>query len=117
MSAAKLGSDSKPSTIVEENSKPSTTSEENSNAVITEAISSKQPSNVSDTASASSDGKMSALLPASNVPVCDGTYRVTVRWKFSMEVNRISRQVSEMKNAIYQMLNELFKDDDGFLYK
>ena len=116
VSAAKLGSNSKPSTIAEENSNQSTIAEVTSEVSSTAATSNNHQSNVSDTVSASSDGKMSALLPSSNVPVCDGTYRVTVRWKFSMDVNRISRQASEMKDAIYNMLNELFSDDDGYLY-
>ena len=107
MSAAKVGTNSKPSTIVEENSKESSSA----------TTSNKDDSKVCDDASESSDGKMSALMPSLNVPVCDGTYRVTVRWKLSMELNRISRQASEMKEAIYTMLIELFTDDDGHLYK
>ena len=107
MSAAKLGSNSKPSTIAEE------TSNESGSATTI----SKQRSNFNDVASESSGGKMSALIPSLNVPVCDGTYRITVRWKLPLEVTRISRQVAEMKDPIYNMLNELFRDDDGYLYK
>ena len=81
MSAAKLGSNSKPSTIAEENSNESSSA----------ATSTKENRKVNDDVSELSDGKMPALIPSLNVPVCNGTYRVTVRWKLSMEVNKISR--------------------------
>ena len=64
-----------------------------------------------------SDSKMSALLPNLHVPVCDGTYRVTLRWKVPIAVHNISRQQKEMQNAIYDTLHKLFQDDDGFLYE
>ena len=66
MSAAKVGTNSKPSTIVEENSKESSSA----------TTSNQDDSKVNDDASESSDGKMSALMPSLNVPVCDGTYQV-----------------------------------------
>jgi hypothetical protein len=33
-----------------------------------------------------------------------------------IEISRISRQAYEMKEAIYKLLKELFRDEDGHLY-
>ena len=98
-------------------STPSTIDEEKSNESGSEKATSKQSSIPADTASVTSDGKQSVLMASSNIPVCDGTHRVTIRWKLPLEVNRISRQAAEMKEAISSMLKELFRDDDGYLYQ
>ena len=107
VSAAKHGSSSKPSTIAEEQSNESGS----------ETAPSKQSSTPTDAASETSDGKQSVLMPSSTIPVSDGTHRVTIRWKLPSEVSRISRQTAEVKDAIYSMLKELFRDDDGYLYQ
>ena len=47
----------------------------------------------------------------------DGTHRVTLRWKTSFDLTRISRNIQEMKHEIYNLLNYIFDDNDGILYK
>jgi hypothetical protein len=66
---------------------------------------------------ASSDGKVSALIPNLNVPVNDGTMRITLRWHTKVEVSRLSKNSSQMTASIYDLLTELFNDEDGLLYK
>ena len=63
-----------PATIPEETSKDS---------ISTEPRGKKRTANQDDQ-SAASDGKQSVLIPNLNVPVSDGTYRVTLRWKTSL---------------------------------
>ena len=104
--ASTLGKRSNPSTIVEETSKTSGSTETRG-----------QKRSNHDEVSAASDGKQSVLLPASNVLVCDGTYRVTLRWKTTLDIKRISQQAQEMKDEIHALLADLFEDDDGLLYK
>ncbi|KAI2500342.1 hypothetical protein MHU86_14150 [Fragilaria crotonensis] len=70
-----------------------------------------------DLSDESIDGKMSALIPNLNVPVNDGTMRVILRWKTTVEVSRLSQSSSQMTATIYGLLNELFTDEDGLLYK
>ena len=67
-------------------------------------------------AASSADGKMSALIPESHVPVCDGTKRVCFRWKLPIELSRISSQSTEIQSEIYTVLNEFFSDYDGSIY-
>jgi hypothetical protein len=105
--ASTLGKRSNPSTIVEETSETSGSTE----------IRGQKRSSNQDEASAASDGKQSVLLPSSNVPVCDGTYRVTLRWKTTLNIKRISQQAQEMKDEIHALLADIFEDDDGLLYK
>ena len=57
------------------------------------------------------------LIPNLNVPVCDGTYSITLRWKTSLDIIRISIQSQEMNEGIYNLLKELFADEDGMLNK
>jgi hypothetical protein len=64
----------------------------------------------------STDGKMSALIPDSNVPVCDGTKRVIFRWKVPINLSRISSQSTELQKEIHALINEFFTDEDGFIY-
>ncbi|KAI2501731.1 hypothetical protein MHU86_12737 [Fragilaria crotonensis] len=64
----------------------------------------------------SSDGKVSAIIPNTNVPVNDGTYRVTIRWSTRIDTSSTSRQTEALTNSIYSLLNDLFSDDDGLLY-
>ncbi|KAI2490282.1 hypothetical protein MHU86_24303 [Fragilaria crotonensis] len=66
---------------------------------------------------ASSQGKMSALIPNLNVPLNDGTHRITIRWKTTIEFNNSAQQADVLNRHIYDLLNELFSDDDGLLYK
>jgi hypothetical protein len=105
--AQNLANRPKPVTIVEETSKASTQ---------TEPRGQKRSANHDDN-SAASDGKQSVLIQNLNVPVCDGTYRVILRWKTTMDVASISRKTQELKEAIYNLLNDIFDDNDGFLYK
>ena len=96
-----------PVTIPEETSKDS---------ISTEPRGKKRTANQDDQ-SAASDGKQSVLIPNLSVPVSDGTYRVTLRWKTSIDISRINHQASELKDEIYDLLDDLFDDDDGLLYK
>jgi hypothetical protein len=98
----------KPVTIVEETSKTSTS---------TETRGQKRSTNHHDDLSMASDDKQSVLIPSLNVPVCDGTHRVTLRWKTSLDMTCISRNTQDMKDKIYNLLNDIFDDDDGLLYK
>ena len=106
--ASLLGSRAKPVTIVEESSKASDS---------TDTRGTKRSATRDDKSSAS-DAKQSVLIqenPA--VPVSDGTYRVTIRWQTALDINRLSRQPQDLKDAIHDLLNDLFDDDDGRLYK
>jgi hypothetical protein len=64
----------------------------------------------------STDGKMSALIPESDTPVCDGTKRVCFRWKVPIELSRISTQSTEIQKEIHTVLNEFLSDEDGCVY-
>jgi hypothetical protein len=107
VSAAKAEkSQSKPKTIPEE------TSEQSSSEKATSQISSTSK----DASSAVSDGKMSVLIPSLNVPVCDGTYRVTFRLTVSGDQMVKYRNPDTMKDEIFTFLNDIFTDEDGSLY-
>ena len=106
----------KPANIPEERSKEDSSSS-TTPGLSTPGASVNRPTARDDASEASGDNKRSALMPSLNVPVCDGTYRVTLRWKVPMEGKTISRQQSEMNQAIYEMLKKLFQDEDGFLYE
>ena len=107
---------SKTSASLSVRKQPTTISEENSKASSSAQSSGGERPTQSDDTSNASVGKMSAIIPNLNVPVCDGTHRVTIRWKMPIEISRVSRQASEMKEAIYKLLTELFRDEDGHLY-
>ena len=107
----------KPATIPEERSKEDSSSSSTTPGLSTPGASVHRPAARDDASEASGDSKKSILMPTLNVPVCDGTYRVTLRWKVPMEVKTISRQQKEMNQAIYEMLKKLFQDNDGFLYE
>ncbi len=81
MAASIVRNRSKPVTIAEETSKASTSTESRG----------QKRSIDQDDNSAVSVGKQSVLIPNLNIPVCDGTYRVTLRWKTSLDMTRISR--------------------------
>ena len=97
-------------------SKPSTIPEESSQQSSSAPAASKPCSTPKDAASEVSDGKMSVLMPSLNVPVCDGTYRVTFRLTVSADQMRKYRNPDTMKEEIFTFLNEIFTDDDGSLY-
>lgn len=102
------GTRSNPGTIAEENSK---------NSDSTDSRGQQRPVYHVDDNSAASNAKQSVLIPNLNVPVCDGTHRVTLRWKTSLDITRLSRQTQEMKEEIYKLLDDIFDDDDGLLYR
>ena len=62
---------------------------------------------------------MSALIPNLNIPINDGTIRISLRWKTNAEV--VSLALSQKSNSlsaeIYSLLNDIFRDEDGLLYK
>ena len=105
--ASILGNRSKPSTIVEE---PSSKSSDSTTSRGTKRTAGN------DAKSTSSDGKKSVLEESLNVPVGDGTHRVTVRWKTKIDLYKASGQSQAIKDGIYNLLNDLFDDTDGLLY-
>ena len=105
---ASSGHRKQPTTISEENSKESSSAPSSCGG--------DRPMQTDESSQPSAVTKMSDLIPNLNVPVCDGTHRVTIRWKMPIEISRISRQASDMKEAIYKLLKELFRDEDGHLY-
>jgi hypothetical protein len=105
-----VGTGNKPTTIIEENSTSSNSTNQHAQG--------KASNKNQDTPSVASDGKMSVLMPQSNVPVCDGTYRVIFKLKISDSgTMQRYRNPTTMKEEIHKFLNELFKDGDGSLYK
>ena len=107
--ASLIGNRSKPGTISEESSKDSVSSPDTRG---------QKRSAARDDKSVASDGKQSVLLQENpNVPVSDGTYRVTLRWQTPLNLSRFSRQTQELKDEIYALLNDIFDDDDGHIYK
>ena len=70
--------------------------------------------NVSNT---SSTGKQSVLIPTLNVPMNDGTHRITIRWKTTIDVRKVSSQSSQINLEIHNLLKELFSDEDGHMYQ
>ncbi|KAI2499362.1 hypothetical protein MHU86_15144 [Fragilaria crotonensis] len=61
---------------------------------------------------------MSALIPNLNIPINDGTIRITLRWKTTADVVSLalSQQSQKLSVAIHSLLNEIFRDEDGLLY-
>ena len=102
---------STPATIPEEDS----TNSPNTSATTPTLSGQKRTQDEVSTAS-SKDGKLSALIPESNTPVCDGTKRVVLRWKLPIELSRISTQSTEIQKEIHTVLNEFICDDDGCIY-
>ena len=101
---------STPATIPEEDS----THSNNTNPTPTLSGQKRTKDDVS--AASSADGKISALIPESDVPVCDGTKRVSFRWKLPIELSRISTQSTEIQKEIHTVVNEFLSDDDGCIY-
>ena len=100
-----------PTTIPEEESATS-----NATSATPPTLSGQKRTKDDVSATSSTDGKMSALLPDSNVPVCDGTKRVIFRWKVPINLSRISSQSTEIQKEIHALISEFFTDDDGFIY-
>jgi hypothetical protein len=73
----------------------------------------------SNSTALSVDGKMSALIPNLNIPVNDGTIRISLRWKTTPDVISfaVSQKSTQLSTAIHSLLNDLFHDDDGLLYR
>jgi hypothetical protein len=97
-------------------SNPSTIAEETSSTNYSDDVRGQPRPPTHNEVSAASDDEQSVLHP-SKAPVCDGTYRVTFRWKTKLDLFRISRQAEEMNEEIYELLGDLFDDDDGLLNK
>jgi hypothetical protein len=70
---------------------------------------------------ASSGGASSAapsvLIPTLNVPMNDGTNRITLRWKTSIDTTKLNDKSSILASEIHALLKGLFTDEDGHLYK
>jgi hypothetical protein len=101
-----------PATIPEEDSATST----NTSATPPTLSGQKRTHQDEVSEASSTDGKLSALIPASNIPVCDGTKRVVFRWKLPTELSRISMQSTEIQKEIHTVLNEFICDEDGSIY-
>ncbi len=99
---------SKPSTIVEEQSKASSES--------TAPRGTKWSARNSDRTAAFNSTQY-VLQQSFNVPVCDGTHCVTLRWKTKFDLSRIFRQNQELQEENYNLLNDIFDDHDGLLHK
>ena len=105
-----VGTGNKPATIIEETSISSNSTNQHAHG--------KSTTKTTENASVASDGKMSVLLPQTNVPVCDGTYRVIFKLKISDSgMMQRYRNPTTMKEEIHKFLNDIFKDGDGSLYK
>ena len=76
-----------------------------------------RPTEADNVSKASTTGKQSVLIPTLNVPMNDGTNRITIRWKAIIDASKVSSQSSKMNLEVYNLLNELFSDDDGHLYQ
>ena len=90
-----------PATIIEETSETSTSSPNTAR--------NENQTNPNENASAASDGKMSVLDPNLNIPVCDGTYRVTFRLTVSADQMNKYRDTAKLKDEIYAFLNEILR--------
>ena len=62
-------------------------------------------------------GKQSALQPDLNVPVNDGTYRLTFRWNPKRDFTCYNKQSTTWLNDVHAMLCDLFPSDDCFFYR
>ena len=61
---------------------------------------------------------MSALIPNLNIPINDGTIRISLRWKTTADVVSLalSQRSKKLSVAIHSLLNDIFRDEDGLLY-
>ena len=66
---------------------------------------------------ASSFDKQSVLIPILNVPMNDGTNRLTLRWKTSIDTRTLSSKSPQMNEETYSLISKLFTDEDGHLYQ
>ena len=73
----------------------------------------------SNSNASSVDGKKSALIPNLNIPVNDGTIRISLRWKTTSDIVSLalSQKSNQLYTAIHSLLKDLFSDDDGLLYR
>ncbi|KAI2489319.1 hypothetical protein MHU86_25270 [Fragilaria crotonensis] len=70
-----------------------------------------------NTSTASSDAKQSALIPNSKVPMNDGTHRVTIRMKMTIDTKDMDKTKTEIFNTILELLAAIFSEDDGYIYR
>ena len=64
-----------------------------------------------------SDGKQSAFQPLLNVPTNDGTQRITIRWTPTKQGLSPDKNPGEWTQAALLMLQDLFRDEHGFMYR
>ena len=70
-----------------------------------------------DSQKTASIGKTSAIIPNLDVPLNDGTHRITLRWKVDFDLSNTSKQAANLTSRIYELIDGMFSDDDGLLYK
>jgi hypothetical protein len=71
----------------------------------------------SNSSASSADREMSALIPNLNIPVNDGTIRISLRWKTTADVVLLSQNSTQLSAEVHSLLNDIFHDDDGLLYR
>jgi hypothetical protein len=89
----------------------STVQEEDEDAVLTEEAQSTGNS------TAKRSDALPRLQPFQNVPVNDGTHRLTVRWKPTGGVQQYENDKPRLNTAIQTLLSSMLDDDDGLLYR
>ncbi|KAI2490362.1 hypothetical protein MHU86_24202 [Fragilaria crotonensis] len=57
------------------------------------------------------------LKPFQNVPVNDGTHRLTVRWKPEGGIQQYEHDKQQLNTAIHTLLSSVLEDNDGMLYR
>ncbi|KAI2496056.1 hypothetical protein MHU86_18477 [Fragilaria crotonensis] len=57
------------------------------------------------------------LQPFRNIPVNDGTHRMTVRWKPSGGIQQYEHDKQKLNIAIHNLLSSVLADEDGMLYR
>jgi hypothetical protein len=58
------------------------------------------------------------MIPNLNIPINDGTIRISLRWKTTADVVSLalSQQSQKLSVAIHSLLIDIFRDKDGLLY-
>jgi hypothetical protein len=61
--------------------------------------------------------KQSAIIPNLNVPMNDGTHRVTIRMKTTSDTTDMEKTKTEIQNTTLELLSALFSEEDGYIYR